>query len=104
MWTDWYLSLGSVSQISTVGLCSHKSTYAFLSSFRKDNNNPALTFAAGSTHSLYKTNWALLGIKTYYKVNFSDIQTFFTNASGHQRIVTTSTKLFHYLKLKFKNN
>ena len=81
-----------------------QATYTFLSSFSKDNNNLALTFAASSTHSLYKTNWALLGIKTYYKVNFSNIQTFFTNASRHQCIVTTTTKLFHDLKLKFKNS
>lgn len=92
------VTLNYISQISIIKSHFYKSTYTFFSSFGKDNNYSALTFAASSTHSLYKTNWALLGIKTYYKINFSYIQTFFTNTSRNQCVITTTTKLFHNLK------
>ncbi|OBS57451.1 hypothetical protein A6R68_11420 [Neotoma lepida] len=58
-----------------------QSTYPLFPSLCEDNNNPALPSAASSAHALYEANWALLGIKAYYKIDFPYIQTFFTDTA-----------------------
>ncbi|KAG8126720.1 hypothetical protein E2320_021850 [Naja naja] len=64
----------------------------------KNDNNAPLPFASSSAHSLHKTNWTFLSIKTNDEVYFSNIQAFFSYTCGDQCVVAALTEMLHYLK------
>ena len=81
-----------------------QSTYTLFPSFSEDNDNPALPFAASSTHALDEADWALLGIKAYYKIHFPYILNFFSNTGVNLCVIDYVSDLSHHLKHKQLKN
>lgn len=59
--------------------------------YKKDINS-SIMLSSSPAHALNHSQRWNISIKTYYKIDFHDIQSFFTNWCGDNNIVTTSPK------------
>ena len=68
------------------------------SNYKMDINSSVM-LSSSSPHALNHSQRWHISIKTYYKINFHDIQAFFSNWCGNNDIVTTSPEFLRENKI-----